>query len=857
MSLVCQYAVGPAFADSAPQTVPDRVPGGIYAAPTGSSVSEQILPNGLKLVLLEDHSYPVVSCLTWYRVGARNETVGCTGITHLLEHMLFGSVGSFRRGEIASSIARVGGQFNGYTSDDFTTFFETLPAGKLELALKIESERMRKGVFSNKDLQEEIANIQTEFENESADASATLAREVRAMLYLTHPYHNPTMGWRNDVENLTAQQLKDYYDRYFWPDNCTMVISGDIQPAAALAMATKYFNAVPRAPHAVPVLKITEPPQRGERRIVVKYPGRQEALQVAYHGPAFDDPDAPAMEVLQKLLNAQYAGRLRCRLVDQKICTSASASFEAKKDPGYFAVTCSPAGGLANAQQKICEALDVIIGQLRTQPVTDVELRRARNLAEFAFYSEQEGPYRAGFHLGYFDVLASWQNAATWGERLRSVSAADVQRVAKRYLNNDNRVVAWLTGAGVPHITPPKPDPPAKPTGPHPLEHSRLTGYKTDDNALAPKHAADSRSNGDAVQRAIQDIPKALPAAVKDFPAAIGGAPAAIKELPTAVEKVPNVIKSLPSAVSGLPGVIKELPSAVGSVPSAIKQLPAAVGGLPGAAASAVKELPAAIVGLPGTAASTLKELPGTITAIPGAAASALKAMPSALGSFVVQVGSLPVSIAKPGSRLNAMPVFHKTLKNGVNVVVFPSHLAPIVQVNGALHAGDAYDPAGKTGLSQLVTTILSNGTSKRSRMQILTQQEDAGLVPAEMLHFRATEDSVRFSTRSLARDLPAQLDLIAESLMSPAAADADIDKARQDVLTAYKQAEDSGQEKAGRALLRSLLASSSPFLPQEPREVIRNVPNLTAADAHKFLSEHVVPSATTIVIAGDVDPDQ
>src|SRR6185437_12308916 len=123
---------------------------------------------------------------------------------------------------------------------------------------------------------------------------------------------------------------------------------------------------------------------------------------------------------------------------DQKICTSASASFEAKKDPGYFAVTCSPAGGLANAQQKICEALDVIIGQLRTQPVTDVELRRARNLAEFAFYSEQEGPYRAGFHLGYFDVLASWQNAATWGERLRSVSAADVQRVAKRYLNNDN-----------------------------------------------------------------------------------------------------------------------------------------------------------------------------------------------------------------------------------------------------------------------------------------------------------------------------------------------------------------------------------------------------------------------------------
>src|SRR3990167_2186409 len=117
--------------------------------------SEAVLPNGLKIVFLEDHSFPVVACLTWYRVGSRNETAGSTGITHLLEHLLFGTVGSFRKGDIAASIARVGGQFNGYTSDDFTTFFETLPSSKLELAFKIESERMRKAVFSEKDVQEE------------------------------------------------------------------------------------------------------------------------------------------------------------------------------------------------------------------------------------------------------------------------------------------------------------------------------------------------------------------------------------------------------------------------------------------------------------------------------------------------------------------------------------------------------------------------------------------------------------------------------------------------------------------------------------------------------------------------------
>lgn len=874
----------PAASQSAPKAVPTQT--------VSPSVSEQMLPNGLKVVLLEDHSFPVVSCMTWYRVGARNETVGCTGITHLLEHMLFGSVGSFRRGEIASTIARVGGQFNGYTSDDFTTFFETLPASKLELGLKVESERMRKAVFSNKDLQEEMVNVQAEFENETTDANATLSREVRAMLYLTHPYHNPTMGWRTDVENITTQQLKEYYDHYFWPVNCTLVISGDINSEAASALVNKYFGSVPPSPNPVPFVKVTEPQQRGERHIVVKYPGKQEALQVAYHAPAFDDADAPAMVVLQKILNANYAGRLRARLVDPKICTSAVSAFEAKKDPGYFSITCCPQPGSANAQQKISDALDGVITQLRSQPASEVEMKRARNLSELAYYTEQEGPYRAGFHLGYWDILSRWQNAVSWPDKLRSVSAADVQRVAKRYLNADNRVVAWLSGTASAHCVPSKPagdaSVPPKNAPSHAGEHSHLTGYKLDDDALSPsgrekfsyllaqlaverdslgkrtsvKPAGDApvsdKPNSDAVHKAIQDIPKALPAAVKDLPSAIGGAPGAIKELPNAVEKVPTVIKSLPAAVSSIPGVIKELPSAVGSVPQAIKQIPGAIGGLPSAAASAAKNLPSAIVGLPGTAANTLKELPGTLTAIPGAAASAIKGMPSAIGSIVGQVGSIPGAMIRPnGPRFENMPVFHRTLKNGVNLVVFPTHLSPIVQVQGAVQAGAAYEPPGKNGLSETVAALFNNGTSERGRAQIVTQQEDMGLAPAQMLRFYATADSVRFSSRFLARDLPAQLDLIAQTLSSPAAEDADIDKARQELLASLKQEDDSAQTRAGRALMRSLLSSSSPFLPAEPAELLRSVPNLSAADVHKFIDDHVAPSATTVVIAGDLDPEQ
>jgi predicted Zn-dependent peptidase len=891
------------------------------AAPVAApSVMELALPNGLKVVLLEDHTFPVVSCLTWYHVGARNETPGSTGITHLLEHLLFGSVGSFHKGDIAATVARVGGRFNGYTSDDFTTFFETLPSTQLELALRIESERMRKAAFNDADVLEEVANIQKEFDNESSDGNAILSREVRAMLYLTHPYHNPTMGWRNDIENLNGQTIRDYYNKYFWPDNCTIVISGDFQPNAVSTAIHKYFGSMTKAPHPVLSIKVSEPAQHGERRIVIKYPGKQEIWQSAYHAPAFDDADAPAMSVLEKLMNAPLAGRLKSRLVDAKVCTAATASFEAKKDPGYFSITCNPGGSGAVSQQKIGETVDSLVAQLRTQPVSDVELRRARNLAELAYYSEQEGPYRAGFHLGYFDTLSRWQNAVSWPERLRTVSAADIQRVSKRYLNPDNRVIAWLAGAQAPHPLPAKP-PADNPSPPPKTEHSRLTGYKSKDTALAPARqqaykyviaqaklddagspslpepaapeptapepaapeptaavekapatsvkgrvqvnnksqtSKDTDRDKAAIEHAIEEIPSALPTAVKDLPAAIGGAPGVIKELPNAVEKVPTVIRNIPSAINGLPAVIKEIPGAVGSIPSAIKEIPGAIGGLPGAAASAVKSVPSAIGGIPTAAATTLKELPGTIGAIPGAAASAIKNMPGAIGSLAVQVGTMPGAAVNRigGARTETLPAFRKVLKNGINLVVFETHLTPVVQVEGAIQAGTAYDPVGKVGLSETVSSLLNLGTSKRARVQVLTQQEDLGMSPGQMLKFRATTDSIKFSTCCLSRDLVNQLGLLAETLSSPASTDTDVDHAKQDLVNQLKAGEDTLGDKAQRALMRSLLAPSSPFCPQEPVDLLREVPAVQPAEISKFLGNHVVPGAVTIVVAGDVNPE-
>src|SRR4029453_17185314 len=227
MACLCYTALGVLFLFLCPRAA---------EAASGGSPEQYNLPNGLKVLIQEDHSFPVVASMVWYRVGSRNETMGATGITHLVEHFLFGNVGSLRKGEIGALIARNGGQFNAFTSDDFTTFFELFPPSKLELALRIESERMRGATFAQSDVQAEIARLQEEFEEAEKDSVDTLAREVRSAAYYQHPYHNPTTGWRTEVDNLTAQLARAYYSQYFRPDNATMGIVGDGKPQAGLGL---------------------------------------------------------------------------------------------------------------------------------------------------------------------------------------------------------------------------------------------------------------------------------------------------------------------------------------------------------------------------------------------------------------------------------------------------------------------------------------------------------------------------------------------------------------------------------------------------------------------------------------------
>ena len=742
---------------------------------------ETILPNGLKVLIVENHEFPVVSTLVFYRVGSRDEQTGSTGLSHMVEHLMFQEVGPFKAGDIGSMIARVGGQFNGYTSDDFTTFFETLPAGKLEMALKIESERMAHTKFSQSELNQEISNIVKELEGESKDPQALLSKEVRAMMFMQHPYHNPTIGWKTDVEGLTTTHAKEFYEKYFRPNNATLIISGDVNPKQALPLVQKYFaGIVGNGKGPVAHVAVTEPLPRSERRVNTKYDGNKEVMQLAYRVPAMEDADCAAMVVMEKLLNGGLNGKLKGRLIDSKLCSSAQAGYEIKREPGLFTITCQAVPATYNAQARILEAIDSVLSQLRDKAPSDAEARRARNQAEFAYFAECDGPYRAGFHLGYFECLDKWQSNYSWAEKIRAVTAADLNRVARKYFQPETRVVGWISGSSAPKAQPPKPA--SSPTGIVPqdnkpgtskkFEHIKLTGYKESDTDVAPGQKSAAKN---------KEKKSGIPAVIRDIPQALG------------------------NAVTG------NIPGAVGNVGSAIINLPGAIG--------------------------------DTVTAV---------------GTTATGLGKQILALKPPASLETDSPyISHRVMKNGLNVVVYESHVSPIVQMSGSIQAGEAYSNRNKPGYSQLAASLLSQGSVRRNKAQLMANQDDAGIAAGHMLKYDSNSETIDFSTRCLSRDFSSQLDLLCENLTQPLFDEASLDKAKQEASASIKHNQDFIGRKVNRLLLQGLLDENSPFCPSDPSDRLKTIGSADLTETQKFFSNHIVPGATTLVIAGDVNPEQ
>ncbi len=407
-------------------------------------VYEEVLPNGLKVIILEDRKAPVVTFQVWYRVGSRNEEWGKTGLSHMLEHMMF--KGTLKTGpeEFSRLIQENGGNDNAFTSSDYTAYFTNISSARILIPLELEADRMANLVLREEDFRTERMVVIEERRLRTEDnPQAFLVEQLDAAAFQVHPYRWPIIGWMADLEALTLQDLKDYYRTYYNPANAFIVVVGDVTKEDLLPSIRKAFASIPAG---VPPRqeRTLESPQMGERRIVVKREARLPYIIMAHHVPNLSHPDSYVLEVIEAILSKGKSSRLYVNLVRGKqIALTAGADHSLlSRDPNLFYLDAEPMPGKDPAALE--EALNREIERLQNEPVPEQELVKAKNQLEASFVYSQDSLFAQAMVLARHEISAGWRSADNYLPSIRKVTPDDIMRVAKRYLNPDNRTTALL-----------------------------------------------------------------------------------------------------------------------------------------------------------------------------------------------------------------------------------------------------------------------------------------------------------------------------------------------------------------------------------------------------------------------------
>ncbi len=415
-------------------------------------VTRAVLPNGMTVLIKERRESPAVVTFLAYRVGIRNEQLGLTGLSHYLEHMLFKGTRKLKKGEIDLITLKNGGENNAYTAADFTAYWFKFTSDRWEAALEIEADRMRNSTFLQEEFDPEKQVVIEELQGGLDSPWEPLDQTVWAAAFTQHPYHSPIIGWFQDVKRTTRDDMKAYYDRWYHPRNAALVIVGNVSAPEVLAKVKKLFGKIPAGPEAQPQ-RVVEPPQRGERRVMVKKETPLERLMMAFHTPQAAHPDGYALEIVSLVLGTGKTSRLWQRLMDRdKSVTEFGCHFDERYDPSLFSFWAE-----LKEDQKLADVEAAIadeIQKLATQPVTPAELARAQQLIEASFIMGQEDVMSQANLLGTVEMLVAHPDLPEserghhylkkYLERLHSVTAEDVRRVAEKYLHADNRTVGWL-----------------------------------------------------------------------------------------------------------------------------------------------------------------------------------------------------------------------------------------------------------------------------------------------------------------------------------------------------------------------------------------------------------------------------
>jgi len=401
--------------------------------------------NGLTVLTAPTPVAPVVAFGIVYRVGSRHELPGHTGATHILEHLMFKGTERFNRDkgtEAARELHRVGASFNATTWLDRTNYFEILPVERLALAVDIEADRMRGARVRDIDLESERTVVLNELDAGENDSFDLLMKSSFALAYLEHPYRHPTIGWRSDVERMSGEVLRGFYDAYYHPDNATVIVVGDLDEAAALDHVERGFGGLDRAPGPVPEVTIREPQQRGERRFDIHRAGELGNIALNWHIPEGLHADLPALTTLTQILGDGVTSRLYQRLVETNLCLGVHAFAMELHDPGLFQIFAAISPGVGHREVEDAIRTEVA-GLVRTPPDRDEMARAlAQTRTDLAFHHESPGQILGG--LTETVAMGDWRRFVRELELIQSVGIEDVQRIAESFLSDRNLTVGWF-----------------------------------------------------------------------------------------------------------------------------------------------------------------------------------------------------------------------------------------------------------------------------------------------------------------------------------------------------------------------------------------------------------------------------
>lgn len=407
-------------------------------------VTEKVLPNGLKVLLKEEHKAPVVTFQIWYKVGSRNECLGKTGMSHMLEHMMFKGTKKHGPKTFSQIVQQNGGNDNAFTSRDYTAYFETFAADRIGISLDLESDRMRGLLLDPKALQSEREVVKEERRMRYEDDPVnTMEEQMMSVAFSAHPYQWPVIGWMSDINSFTRDDLYKHYRTYYEPNNATIVVVGDFDTATLLSRIERSFGKIPRGPE-VPTVNIVEPKQSGERRVIVKKQAELPAVFAGYKTPTIQQADSYALEVLQGILSSGKSSRLyRSVVYEKQLALYAGGDYDTiSKDPNLFMVYAGVMPG--RTTDEVEKALYAEIDKFKTELVTDEELQKAKNRTEAGFIMGQDSNFYQAMLLGQFESVANWKLLEKYVDTVRAVTKEDVMRVAKEYFSEDNRTVGIL-----------------------------------------------------------------------------------------------------------------------------------------------------------------------------------------------------------------------------------------------------------------------------------------------------------------------------------------------------------------------------------------------------------------------------